>query len=56
MNQPHKNDKYDRLWKMRTLFDQLNDAYANFYNPFEHLAVDEGIMLFKESYFQAILY
>jgi len=26
MNQPGKNDNYDRLWKMRTLFEQLNDT------------------------------
>jgi len=29
MNQPDKNDnKYDRLWKLRTLFDQLSDTYV----------------------------
>jgi len=48
MNQPDKNDnKYDRPLKMRTLFDQLNDAYAKFYNPSECSAMDEVIMLFK---------
>jgi hypothetical protein len=48
MNPPYKNDNnYDRLWKLRTLCDQLNDAYAEFCSPFEHLAVDEIIVLFK---------
>jgi hypothetical protein len=28
-NEPDKTDEnYDRLWKMRTIFDKLNDAYA----------------------------
>jgi len=31
MNQPNKNDNnYDKLWKMRTLFDQLHDANTKF--------------------------
>jgi hypothetical protein len=48
MNQPDKTDKcYDRLWKIRTLFDKLNDAYAEFYSPTEHLAVDVVVVLFK---------
>jgi hypothetical protein len=32
---------------MRMLFDQLRDTYAEFYTPFEHLAVDEVTVLFK---------
>jgi hypothetical protein len=40
MNQPDKNDK---LWKT----DQLNDTYAKFYSPSDHLAVNEVIVLFK---------
>jgi hypothetical protein len=33
---------------MKTFFDQMiNDAYAKFYRPFEHLVVDEVIVLFK---------
>lgn len=35
------------MWKLRTLFDVLNDSYARFYNPSEHLAVHEDILLFK---------
>ena len=30
---PHKGKEYDRLWKLRTLFDNLNEAYAKLYNP-----------------------
>jgi hypothetical protein len=48
MNQPDKNDNnYDRVWKMRTLSDQFNNAYDEFYNLSEHLAVDAVIMPFK---------
>jgi hypothetical protein len=32
---------YDRLWKLRTLFDMLNGLCAKFYTPSEHLVVDE---------------
>jgi len=44
---PDKGEEYDRLWKLRTVFDKLNEAYAKFYNPSEHLAVDEVIVKFK---------
>jgi hypothetical protein len=44
---PDQGEKYDRLWKIRTIFDTLNQAYAKFYNPSEHLAVDEVIVKFK---------
>jgi len=48
MNQPDNNDNNcNRLWKMRTLSDQLKDAYAKFYNTSEHLVVDEIIVLLK---------
>jgi len=47
MNQLNKNDNYDKLWKMRTLYDQLSDTYAKFYNPSEYLAVDEVTILLK---------
>jgi hypothetical protein len=47
-NEPDKTDEnYDRLWKMRTIFDKLNDAYAKYYSPPEHLAIDEIIVMFK---------
>jgi hypothetical protein len=39
MNQPDKNDNYDRLWKMRTLFEWLSGMYIKFYNPSEGFSV-----------------
>jgi len=52
MKQPDKNDSnYDRLWKMRTLFDQLSDTYAKFYDPFVHLTVYEVL---RENHFQTV--
>jgi hypothetical protein len=34
-NQPDKSVKdYERLWKISSCFDKLNDTYAKFYNPF----------------------
>jgi hypothetical protein len=42
-----RDDNFDRLWKMRTIFDMLNDAYVKYYNPTEHLAVDKITALFK---------
>jgi len=44
---PDKGKEYDRLWKLRTLFDKLNEVYAKFSNPSEHLAVDKVIVKFK---------
>ena len=44
---PDKGEEYDRLWKLKTVSDKLNEAYAKFYNPSEHLAVDEVIVQFK---------
>jgi hypothetical protein len=47
-NKPDKTDEnYARLWKIRTIFDKLNDAYAKYYSPTEHLTIDEIIVLFK---------
>jgi len=55
MIQPDKNDNnYDRFWKMRTLFDQLNDTILNF---IVHLNISYGqsyCALCRESYFQTI--
>ena len=42
-----EDKEYGRLWKLRTVFDKLNKSYAKFYNPSEHLAVDEVIVKFK---------
>jgi len=46
-DRPHKGKEYDRLWKLRTVFDTLTEAYAKFYNPSEHLAVNEVTVKFK---------
>jgi hypothetical protein len=47
-NEPHMIDEhYDRLWKMRIIFDKLNDVYTTYYSPTEHLAVHEVIVLIK---------
>ena len=43
---PDPGEEYDRLWKIRTIFDTLNQAYPKFYNPLEHLSVDEVIVKF----------
>ena len=42
-----EGEEYDRLWKLRTLFNTMNEAYAKFCNSSEHLAVDEVIVKFK---------
>ena len=42
-----KDKNSDQLWKIRNLFDILNDKFSKFYNPSEHLAVDEVIVKFK---------
>jgi len=41
----HENS--DRLWKIRNLFDILNEKFSKFYSPSEHLAVDKVIVKFK---------
>jgi hypothetical protein len=40
-DRPEQDEEYDRLRKIRTVFDILNQAYAKFCNPLEHLALDE---------------
>jgi hypothetical protein len=44
---PDEGEEYDQLWKLRTVFDKLNDAYTKFFNPSEDAAVDELIVKFK---------
>lgn len=45
---PSREDPgYDRLWKIRNIFDNLNNKFAELYYPTEHLAVDEVIVLYK---------
>jgi hypothetical protein len=47
-NRPDKTDEnYDRLWKVRTIFDILSDSYTKCYIPTEHLSVDEISVIFK---------
>ena len=36
-----------QVWKLRTVFDKLNEADAKFYNTSEHLAVEEVIVKLK---------
>ena len=43
----HDNPDYDRLWIIRNIFDKLNNKFCEMYNPTEHLAVDEVIVLYK---------
>jgi hypothetical protein len=46
MKQPDKGDSnLARLWKIGSLYDQLNDIYTKFYNPSEHIAMDEVTVL-----------
>jgi len=35
-------------WKIREVLDILNVVYSKFYNPSEHMAIDEVTVLFKE--------
>ena len=47
-NEPDMRDENsDRLWKMRKLFEILNEKFSKFYSPSGHLAVDEVIVKFK---------
>jgi len=36
-----EGEEYDQLQKLWTVFDKLNEVYAKFYNPLEHLEVDD---------------
>lgn len=45
---PNREDPdYDRLWKIRRIFNILNNKYSELYYPTENIAVDEVIVLFK---------
>ena len=41
------DENSDRLWKIRNLFEILKDKFSKFYNPSEHLAVDEIIVKYQ---------
>jgi len=43
-NEPDKTDEnYNRLWKIRTIFNKLNDSYDKYYSPNEHLALMKSL-------------
>ena len=44
---PDPSGEYDRQWKIRNVFDTLNQAYPKFYNPSEHLTLGEVIVKFQ---------
>jgi hypothetical protein len=44
---PDQGEEYDQLWKIRTIFDTLNQAYGKFYNLSEHVVVDKVMVKFK---------
>jgi hypothetical protein len=47
-NEPDRKDEnFDRLWKILNLFEILNRTLSKSYNPSEHLAIDEVIVLYK---------
>jgi hypothetical protein len=44
----NRNDpKFDRLWKIRQIFDLLNSKFSELSSPFEQTSVDEVIVKFK---------
>ena len=45
---PDQGEEYDRLWKLRNVFDTLDDNYTKFYDPSENLAVDEVIVNYRD--------
>ncbi|XP_054722415.1 piggyBac transposable element-derived protein 4-like [Uloborus diversus] len=47
-NSPDRNDpNYDRLWKIREVFDHINLYFRSLYDPTEELSIDEVIVKFK---------
>jgi len=58
-NEPDMTDKNsDRLWKIRNLFEILNEKFSKFYSASEHLTVEEvtvkyqGRVIFQTVYTQ----
>jgi hypothetical protein len=43
----HDDPDYGRLWKIRKIFDTLNNKFCEMYNPTEHFAVNEMIITYK---------
>ena len=47
-NNTHKTDKSSgRLWKMGKIFEIVDRTFSKFYNPSEHLTIDQVVVLFK---------
>jgi hypothetical protein len=51
-----RDQSYGQLWKMRTIFDKLNDSCAKYYSPTEHSTGDEITVLFKAGSFLNSIY
>ena len=47
-------ESHGRLWKIRDLFEILRTNFAKFYNPSEHLVVDEVSEIQEKGHFQTI--
>ena len=47
-NEPDMMDENsDQLWKMRNLFEILNEKYSKFHSPSKHLPLDKVIVMYK---------
>jgi hypothetical protein len=47
-NSTDNNDpNYNKLWKIRRIFEMLNDVYSKYLAPTEHVTEDEVIVLYK---------
>ena len=44
---PRESPGYDKLYKIRPLFDMIVKAFQRVYTPRQHLSVDESIISFK---------
>ena len=42
-----RDENSDRLLKVRNVFDILNQKFSKFYNPYEHVSVEEVIVKYK---------
>jgi hypothetical protein len=47
LQRPDQGKEYVRLWKLRAVFETLNDNYAKYYKPSENLAVEEVIVKYR---------
>jgi len=56
-NDPDRTDEnFDRLWKIRDLFDVLNATFSKFYNLSENLASNEVLFPLREGWFSNSTY